>query len=413
MIGIGGQTYSLDDPVVLLILATAGAIFLVLILLVLAVRAAGRSARMTEPLARQMQVLGGHVQQLGMGQEQLRGGLQTVSDTQANAQAQMIQSIEARMAHVQQQMQDRLADNAARSARSLTEMQERMSETLHGSSKQTTTSLTQLQERLAAIDRAQDNITKLSGDVLSLQDILSNKQTRGAFGEIQLHDIVSKALPSDSYTMQASLSSGKRADCLIHLPHPPGPIVIDSKFPLEAYEALRRAKTDSEVKEAARAMRVAVKAHISAISSKYIIEGETADGALMFLPSEAVYAELHGNFPEQVREGFAARVWIVSPTTCMATLNTMRAILKDARMREQAGAIRKTLKMLHRDVELVVERVGKLNTHFGQARADLEGLGTAAERAGKRAARLDNFDFEELSPQETPIIPLTGSDKKN
>ena len=270
MIGIGGQTYSLDDPVVLLILATAGAIFLVLILLVLAVRAAGRSARMTEPLARQMQVLGGHVQQLGMGQEQLRGGLQTVSDTQANAQAQMIQSIEARMAHVQQQMQDRLADNAARSARSLTEMQERMSETLHGSSKQTTTSLTQLQERLAAIDRAQDNITKLSGDVLSLQDILSNKQTRGAFGEIQLHDIVSKALPSDSYTMQASLSSGKRADCLIHLPHPPGPIVIDSKFPLEAYEALRRAKTDYEVKEAARAMRVAVKAHISAISSKYI-----------------------------------------------------------------------------------------------------------------------------------------------
>ena len=137
----------MDDPVVLLILATAGAIFLVLILLVLAVRAAGRSARMTEPLARQMQVLGGHVQQLGMGQEQLRGGLQTVSDTQANAQAQMIQSIEARMAHVQQQMQDRLADNAARSARSLTEMQERMSETLHGSSKQTTTSLTQLQER--------------------------------------------------------------------------------------------------------------------------------------------------------------------------------------------------------------------------------------------------------------------------
>ena len=413
MIGIGGQTYSLDDPVVLLILATAGAIFLVLILLVLAVRAAGRSARMTEPLARQMQVLGGHVQQLGMGQEQLRGGLQTVSDTQANAQAQMIQSIEARMAHVQQQMQDRLADNAARSARSLTEMQERMSETLHGSSKQTTTSLTQLQERLAAIDRAQDNITKLSGDVLSLQDILSTKQTRGAFGEIQLHDIVSKALPSDSYTMQASLSSGKRADCLIHLPHPPGPIVIDSKFPLEAYEALRRAKTEYEVKEAARAMRVAVKAHISAISSKYIIEGETADGALMFLPSEAVYAELHGNFPELVREGFAARVWIVSPTTCMATLNTMRAILKDARMREQAGAIRKTLKMLHRDVELVVERVGKLNTHFGQARADLEGLGTAAERAGKRAARLDNFDFEELSPQETPIIPLTGSDKKN
>ncbi|WP_386168717.1 DNA recombination protein RmuC [Sulfitobacter pontiacus] len=412
MIQLGGETYALTGPAMLLLIGGGGVVLLVLILLVMAVRAAGRSARVAAPLARQMQILGGHVQQLGMGQEQLRGGLQTVSDTQANAQAQMVQSIEARMAHVQQQMQDRLAENAARSARSLAEMQERMSATLHGSSKQTTTSLTQLQERLAAIDKAQDNITKLSGDVLSLQDILSNKQTRGAFGEIQLHDIVSKALPSDSYTMQATLSNGRRADCLIHLPNPPGPIVIDSKFPLEAYEALRRAKTEYEVKDAARAMRVAVKSHIQAITTKYIIEGETADGALMFLPSEAVYAELHANFPELVREGFDARVWIVSPTTCMATLNTMRAILKDARMREQAGAIRKTLKMLHRDVEIVVERVGKLNTHFGQARADLEGLGTAAERAGKRAAKLDNFDFEELSEQDNRVVPLSRPDKR-
>ena len=412
MIQLGGETYALTDPAMLLLIGGGCVVLLVLILLVMAVRAAGRTARVAAPLTRQMQILGGHVQQLGMGQEQLRGGLQTVSDTQANAQAQMVQSIETRMAHVQQQMQDRLADNAARSARSLAEMQERMSATLHGSSKQTNTSLTQLQERLAAIDKAQDNITKLSGDVLSLQDILSNKQTRGAFGEIQLRDIVSKALPSDSYTMQATLSNGKRADCMIHLPNPPGPIAIDSKFPLEAYEALRRAKTEYEVKDAARAMRVAVKAHIQAITTKYIIEGETADGALMFLPSEAVYAELHANFPELVREGFDARVWIVSPTTCMATLNTMRAILKDARMREQAGAIRKTLKMLHRDVEIVVERVGKLNTHFGQARADLEGLGTAAERAGKRAAKLDNFDFEELSEQDNRVVPLSRPDKR-
>ncbi len=126
----------------------------------------------------------------------------------------------------------------------------------------------------------------------------------------------------------------------------------------------------------------------------------------MFLPSEAVYAELHANFPELVREGFDHRVWIVSPTTCMATLNTMRAILKDARMREQAGAIRATLKNLHRDVELVVDRVDKLNTHFGQARKDLDGISTAAERAGKRAARLDNFDFEELAPDQEPAAPM-------
>ncbi|MGD9864489.1 MAG: DNA recombination protein RmuC [Pseudodonghicola sp.] len=407
MIEIGGHSYALTDPAVIALLAGGALALLLVVLLILAIRAAGRSARMAMPLAQQMAALGQHVQQLGYGQEQLRGGLQTVSDTQANAQAQMIQTVEARLAAVQQQMNDRLADNALRSARALAEMQERMKETLHGSSKQTATSLTQLQERLKVIDRAQDNITKLSGDVLSLQDILSNKQTRGAFGEIQLHDIVSKALPSDSYTMQATLSNGRRADCLIHLPNPPGPIVIDSKFPLEAYEALRRAQTPAQTAEAARLMRAALRLHIKAISERYILDGETADGALMFLPSEAVYAELHANFPELVREGFAARVWIVSPTTCMATLNTMRAILKDARMRAQAGAIRRELGLLHKDVERLGDRVGNLDRHFGMAAKDLSEIRISAEKAGRRAQRLDNFDFEELAPEDTAgLVPL-------
>ena len=407
MIEIAGQTYQLDDPVVIAALIAGAVVLLMLVLLILAVRGAGRSARMVEPLSQQLQMLGGHVQQLGAGQEQLRGGLQTVSDTQANAQSQMIQSMELRLSSVQQQMQDRLADNAAKSARSLAEMQERMNQTLHGSAKQTTTSLTQLQERLAAIDKAQDNITKLSGDVLSLQDILSNKQTRGSFGEIQLHDIVSKALPANSYALQTTLSNGRRPDCLIHLPNPPGPIVIDSKFPLEAYEALRAAETEHALKEAVRAMKVAVKKHIDDIAERYIIEGETADGALMFLPSEAVYAELHANFGDLTRYGFEKRVWIVSPTTCMATLNTMRAILKDARMREQAGAIRKELSMLHADVERLVTRVGKLDTHFNQARKDVDDILISAEKSAKRAARLDNFDFEELaSDAPATVVPL-------
>ncbi|MGR3474508.1 MAG: DNA recombination protein RmuC [Sulfitobacter sp.] len=407
MMELGGTTLNLSDPVTLAALAGAGLLLLIVILLIMAVRAAGRSARMAAPLAQQMRVLGGHVQQLGQGQEQLRGGLQMVSDTQSNTQAQMMQSMEARLAYVQQQMQDRLADNAARSARSLAEMQQRMTETLHGSSKRTTTSLAQLQERLASIDKAQDNITKLSGDVLSLQDILSNKQTRGSFGEIQLRDIVSKALPSDSYSLQATLSNGKRPDCLIHLPNPPGPIVIDSKFPLEAYEALRRAKTEAETRAAAQQMKVAVRVHLNAIADKYILEGETAEGALMFLPSEAVYAELHANFPELVREGFEKRVWIVSPTTCMATLNTMRAILKDARMREQAGAIRRELGNLNKDVERLAMRVGNLDRHFSQARRDVEEIKVSSEKAAKRAGRLHNFDFEELAENKTEaIVPL-------
>ena len=404
MIQIGDTTLDLSDPLVLAGLAAAGALLLIMILLIMALRAAARSARAAAPLAQQLGHLGQHVQGLAQGQEGLRASVQMVSETATNGQAQLAQTVEQRLASVQQQMQDRLAENAMRSQRSLTEMQERMKETLHGSSKQTTTSLTQLQERLAAIDRAQDNITKLSGDVLSLQDILSNKQTRGAFGEIQLRDIVSKALPTDSYALQHTLSNGKRADCLIHLPNPPGPIVIDSKFPLEAYEALRAADTDHALKQAVAQMKVAVKKHITDISDKYIIDGETADGALMFLPSEAVYAELHANFPDLERAGFDARVWIVSPTTCMATLNTMRAILKDSRMREQAGAIRKELSLLVGDVDRLGTRVGNLDRHFSQASKDIEEIKISADKAGKRANRLDNFDFEELEKQ--PVLPL-------
>ena len=370
-------------PNLILILFIGSAVFaLVVVLLLISVaRAAGRSAQATAPLTSQMEYLNQRVQLLGDGQQQLVGGLTHVSESQASQQSNMLKLMEAR----------------------LTAVQEQMNLNLQTSSKNTALSLGELQQRLVTIDKAQDNIQKLSGSVLSLQDILANKQTRGAFGEIQLQEIVSKALPSDAYTWQATLSNGKRADCLIHLPNPPGPIVIDSKFPLEAYEALRKATSDWDKNEAVKLMRVSVKSHIKAIADKYILDGETADGALMFLPSEAVYAELHSNFPELVREGFEAHVWIVSPTTCMATLNTMRAILKDARMREQAGAIRSALRHLHRDVELVVERVEKLNTHFGQARKDIEGISTAAERVGKRAHKLDNFDFEEVEVVETVV----------
>lgn len=367
---------ALDQMMILIFGGIAALVLIMVILLFVSVRRSGAAMRMSGPMMQQMGRLGQTVQHLSDGQHQLAGGLQHVSEAQAAAQSHMIQMMEKRLSDVS------LA----------------MSENLQGSARRTAHSLGELQQRLETIDKAQANIEKLSGNVLSLQDILSNKQTRGAFGEIQLNDIVSKALPKDSYTLQATLSNGRRADCLIHLPNPPGPIVVDSKFPLEAYEALRRADTQWELNEAAKMMRTSVKKHISDISDKYILEGETADGALMFLPSEAVYAELHANFPELVREGFDKKVWIVSPTTCMATLHTMRAILKDARMREQAGAIRKELSLLSGDVERLGQRVGNLDRHFGQASKDLEEIKISAEKAGKRANRLDNFDFEELAP---------------
>ncbi|MEK9878223.1 MAG: DNA recombination protein RmuC [Paracoccaceae bacterium] len=379
------MTASIDfnNPVIQIALLVA---LLVLVMLWLSLRASSRSAKLVEPLALQLNVLGQRVQDLGAGQERLTGGLHHVSDAQTKSQNGMMQLLEQRLAQVQQQM----------------------TENLQGSSRRTAHSLGELQQRLMAIDKAQDNITKLSGDVLSLQDILSNKQTRGAFGEIQLNDIVTKALPSDSYTLQATLSNGRRADCLIHLPNPPGPIAIDSKFPLEAYEALRAAQNDRDLAEAAKLMRQAVKKHIRDISEKYIIEGETADGALMFLPSEAVYAELHANFSDLVREGFSARVWIVSPTTCMATLNTMRAILKDARMREQAGAIRKELGLLYQDVDRLGTRVENLDRHFSQAAKDISEIKISADKAGRRARRLDAFDFEEIDSDASSVAPSIG-----
>ncbi|PZX09333.1 DNA recombination protein RmuC [Celeribacter halophilus] len=376
------MTLDFADPLTLAAVIGGAVLLLFFFLLVVVLKRSGEAAKMALPIAQQMNQLGQRVQMLSDGQQQLAGGLTHVSEAQVASQSKMLELMEKRLALVT----------------------ETMNVNLQGSAQRTAKSLGALHERLETIDKAQANIEKLSGNVLSLQDILSNKQTRGAFGEIQLNDIVSKALPKDSYTLQATLSNGKRADCLIHLPNPPGPIAIDSKFPLEAYEALRRADTQWELNEAAKLMRQAVKRHISDISEKYILEGETADGALMFLPSEAVYAELHANFPELVREGFDKRVWIVSPTTCMATLNTMRAILKDARMREQAGAIRKELSLLYADVERLGTRVGNLDRHFGQAAKDLEDIKISAEKAGKRAHRLDNFDFEELAA-DTPSAP--------
>ena len=409
MISVGGYTIDLNDPLTLA--ACLGGVLLVLMLVILLVtlRRAGRSADAVQLVAAQMGRVSQDVMALGQGQQQLAGNIQTVSDAQATAQVQVVQTMETRLAEVQAQMAERLADNALRSARSLSELQERMKDTLAGSSEKTTKSLTELQERLATIDKAQTNIEKLSGDVLSLQDILSNKQRRGMFGEIQLTDIVSKALPSDSYSLQSTLSNGRRADCLVHLPNPPGPIVIDAKFPFEAYEAYAAADTPQLQQVALRDLGNAVRKHIKDIAERYIIEGETADGAIMFLPSEAVYAELHARLPEVVRGGFDARVWIVSPTTCMATLNTMRAILKDARMREQAGEIRKALRLLHRDVEIIGEKAGKLETHLRQAGDDVAGVLTAATRAGKRADRLDNFDFEELAPDQADTPDLLTS----
>ena len=373
--------YFLANNVYLISSVVIGLLLIVTLLLILR-----KSKDSVEPSEVSFSNLNEQIRILADGQQQLTGSLKTIGEVQAASQSKLLNLINERLAEVQNTMGESLQGSATKTARSLGE----------------------LQQRLETIDKAQENIEKLSGNVLSLQDILSNKQTRGAFGEIQLNDIVIKALPSDSYKFQYTLSNGKRADCLIDLPNPPGAIVIDSKFPLEAYESLRSSSNSSELIEASRMMKTSVRQHIKSIAEKYIIEGETAEGAIMFLPSEAVYAELHANFSDVVREGFDAKVWIVSPTTCMATLNTMRAILKDARMREQAGAIRTELGLLFKDVERLSERVMNLDRHFVQASKDIEEIKISAKRAGNRARKLDNFDFEEVTTDPN-IVELPKS----
>lgn len=265
-----------------------------------------------------------------------------------------------------------------------------------------------LRERLVKIDAAQQKISSLSEQVVSLQEVLSNKQARGAFGEIQLNDLVTSILPPNAYVFQAQLSNGKKADCLLKLPNPPGAIVIDAKFPLESYYALRQAQNDHEKKEAERFFRASVLRHVKDIADKYILSGETAESALMFLPSEAIYAELHANFIDAVEASYKAKVWIVSPTTMMATLNTVRAILKDARMREQAGVIQKEVGILIEDINRLDERVESLGRHFKLAGDDIEQIKTSSGKINRRIQKIENIELGE----ETRPALIPGADKE-
>ena len=273
---------------------------------------------------------------------------------------------------------------------------------LESATKRTLETMARLEGRLAAIDKAQENIVALSGQMVSLQDILANKQARGAFGELQLADLVRQVLPPSAYRLQATLSNGRRADCLLTLPNPPGVIAIDAKFPLESYHALREAGSDDACAAAERAFRNAIRTHIRHIAERYVIVGETADTALMFLPSEAVYAELHGNFPETVQESYRARVFIVSPTTLWATLTTVRAVLKDVEMREQAGLIQRHVRSLADDVGRLDKRVANLGQHFRQATEDIRQIQISTQKVTRGAERIDALDLDGAPPAAVP-----------
>ena len=286
-------------------------------------------------------------------------------------------------------------------------VQEKMGTTLTDSAKATATSLGELSQRLEAIDKAQSNITNLSEQVVSLQHVLDDKHARGAFGEVQLNDIVLDALPASAYDFQAVLSNGKRADCLIRLPNPPGPIVIDAKFPLSAYTEMLNADNDDDRARYARQLTSDTRKHINDIADKYILVGETSDSALMFIPSEAVYAEIHAHHPSVIELSHKRKVFIVSPTTMMATLTTVRAVLRDVKMREQAGLIQVEVVTMMKDVTRMMDRVGKLEGHFDLAQRDIKDIRVSAVKVSSRGTKIEALELtdEHNDPDALPDSP--------
>ncbi|MCC7050076.1 MAG: DNA recombination protein RmuC [Alphaproteobacteria bacterium] len=319
----------------------------------------------------------------GLGAD-LAGRLDMMARTQEAAKAELAQQLQA---------QERALGEAV--AKRLAELSGKVGESLERSAKDTSTTVTALRERLVQIDAAQKSLADLSGHVVGLRDILSNKQARGAFGEVMLEDLVRQVLPPSAYEFQATLGGGKRADCLLRLPNPPGPIVVDSKFPLEAWRAMAGAADEVQRRQAQRGFVIAIQKHILDIRDRYIVAGETAEAALMFLPSEAIYADLHANHDDLVQQSYRARVFIVSPTTLWATLNTVRAVLKDVQMREQASVIQVEVHKLLVDVERLDDRVDNLQKHFAQADKDIREIRISTDKVTGRAGRIKEIELGE------------------
>ncbi|CDX16172.1 conserved hypothetical protein [Mesorhizobium sp. ORS 3324] len=307
------------------------------------------------------------------------------------AQAEM----QGRMGAIAEVFGARQAELTQSLGQRLDAMTGRLGQTMAEQTKSTHESLAKLQERLAVIDTAQGNIQSLAGQVVQLQAILSNKQTRGAFGQSRMEAIIADGLPHGAYEFQASLSNGSRPDCLVRMPNGAPMLAIDAKFPLEAWNAIRAAEGVDLQKVAAQAFRRDIEVHIRDIAEKYLIQGETQDTAFMFVPSESVFAEIHENFEAVVQKAHRARVVIVSPSLLMLSIQVIQAILKDARMREQAHLIQGEVIRLMEDVARVDERVRRLQTHFGQAAKDIDDILVSTSKVTKRGQKIEALEFGE------------------
>jgi len=284
----------------------------------------------------------------------------------------------------------------------------RLGQSMSESGRHTMESLRHLHERLAVIDHAQKNLTELTSQVTSLREVLSNKQARGAFGQGRMEAIVRDGLPVGAFQFQFTLSNKTRPDCVVFLPGDDRPIVIDAKFPLEAVSALREARSDDARKHATQRVRQDISRHINDIAERYLIPGETQETALMFVPSESVYADLYDGFDDLIQKAYRAQVVLVSPSLLMLAIQVMQQILKDARMREAARHIRTEVGHLMDDIGRLRERVLKLQQHFGQAAEDVTQVLISADKIVKRGGRIEALEFDgEEAPREARVVPLS------
>ena len=330
--------------------------------------------------------------------DEMIGRLSQLTEAQAAAQARLGERLQAQERALSKALDERLG-----------QVTTRVGESLEKNQQQHRVALDDLKTRLMTIDSAQKNISALSEQVVGLQDILGNKQARGAFGEVQLRDLVDMVLPPAARKYQAPIGDNKRVDCLLLLPNPPGPIAIDAKFPLESYTAMQNAPDEHTRKAARRQLKHDVLRHVDDIATKYIVPGETAEAALMFLPSEAIYVELHSNFSDVIQASYRARVFIVSPTTLWATLNTIRAVLKDVRMREAAGLIQQEVAKLMKDVTRLDDRTKKLQQHFNQASEDVRQVRISTEKITKQGNRIQDLQLED-DTAESPVVEAPQPD---
>lgn len=363
LIQIGETRFSILD-------VAGAAAGLVLLLLLAAVIFAWRAQR-----GRQAEAIEAarRASELEIRLAEMAGSLRHFSDQSQGAQA-----------HLARALDERLEQVSARVGRGLTDQAER-----------TANSLKHLYERLAVIDTAQQNLTALSTEMITLKDILANKQSRGAYGQARMEAIIRDGLHSAAYAFQATLSNGNRPDCVITLPESAIKLVVDAKFPLEAFNALKEAKGESDIRQGETRLRADVLRHVKDIAEKYHVIGETHESAIMFVPSEAIYAELYEKFEDVIQKAHRQRVIIASPNVLMLLIQTLQAVFKDVAMREQANVIKNEVNRLLEDVTRLKDRVGDLQKHFGLANADLEKLAVSADKINKRGLRIESLEIEE------------------